>query len=83
MHQSKNVSNPVPPAEAHAYLTTHETARRTRLGKSTLDKWRVKGDGPPFIKVGKKVLYRVGDLDTWLAGRRVTSTTEADARGLS
>jgi hypothetical protein len=31
----------------------------------------------PFLKLGKKVLYRRSDLDRWLAGCLVQNTTGA------
>lgn len=36
----------------------------------------VKGNGPPFIKIGRLVRYRVGDLLDWIEGKKFTSTTE-------
>ena len=45
---------------------------------SSLAKWRVTGEGPPFIKIGSSVRYRTADLETWIEGRRVFSTAEAD-----
>ena len=32
---------------------------------------RGRGDGPPYIRVGRAVLYRRADLDAFLAARRV------------
>jgi len=38
---------------------------------------RMRGDGPPYSKVGSKlVLYNVGDLLDWLSSRIRTSTSE-------
>lgn len=36
----------------------------------------VRGDGPPFIKIGRSVRYRAGDLRDWIAARRVASTSQ-------
>ena len=36
----------------------------------------VRGDGPPMIKIGRSVRYRVADLREWLDARRVTSTSD-------
>lgn len=38
------------------------------LGKSRswLDKARMHGRGPRFLRVGGRVFYRASDLDTWL-----------------
>jgi hypothetical protein len=47
------------------------------LAESTLNKMRMRGDGPAFIKAGKAVLYDPADCDAWLASRRRLSTSEA------
>lgn len=60
-------------------MTTSEAARYVRLGKSTLDRYRLTGEGPDFAKLGGAVRYRQQDLDTWLASRIVSSTSEATA----
>lgn len=48
--------------------------------ESTMNRWRVEGSGPPFIKFGRRVFYRRSDLDTFLDSRIVQSTSEAEAR---
>lgn len=60
-------------------LTVPEAAQFAKLSKSTLDKARVTGSGPLFVKVGGAVRYRRSDLEEWLASRVVRSTSEADA----
>ena len=32
---------------------------------------RMRGDGPPYLKIGRAVRYDVRDLDRWLESRRV------------
>lgn len=39
------------------YLTSKELAQRWRLSEQTLANWRTGGKGPPFIRVGARVLY--------------------------
>ncbi len=41
---------------------------------STLQKWRVRGDGPPFVKVGRLVRYRPEDVEAWVAMRSAPQT---------
>ena len=49
------------------------------LATSTLAKMRLRGDGPPYAKVGRRiVVYELADLDAWLAGRKRRSTSEPD-----
>ena len=59
-----------------ALLDTFETAARLKLARATLAKLRVNGGGPPFLKLGWKVLYDEADVAEWLAAqgkRRSTS----------
>ena len=61
-------------------LNNFEAAAYLGLKAATLNKWRVIGEGPPFLKVGRLIQYRKADLDAYLAGRLVRSTTEAISR---
>ena len=63
-------------------MTVSEAAQYCRLSKPTLDRYRVSGEGPRFAKFGQgkgAVRYRREDLDAWIAGRLVRSTSEATA----
>jgi excisionase family DNA binding protein len=51
-------------------LATGEAAGYLGLGKSTLDKARLTGKGPRFIKFGRRVLYDPNDLEAWLDAHR-------------
>jgi excisionase family DNA binding protein len=57
-------------------LTTPEAAAYTRMSKPTLERWRLTGDGPIYVKLGKAVRYRRADLDAWLASKLIHSTSE-------
>ncbi|MFO7782355.1 helix-turn-helix domain-containing protein [Thioalkalivibrio sp.] len=48
------------------------------LGNSerTLARWRSLREGPPYIRVGRKVRYLQSDLDEWLARHRVHPVRE-------
>ncbi|MEO0696853.1 MAG: helix-turn-helix domain-containing protein [Pseudomonadota bacterium] len=61
-------------------LSNAQAAEYLGLKAATLNKWRVYGEGPPFIKVGRLIQYRKADLDDYLSSRLVRSTTEAAAR---
>jgi hypothetical protein len=66
------------------WLLSKEAARHLRMSPRTLERWRVQGGGPPFTKLGAgkraRVLYRLRDLDAWLARHRYHSTSEYGAR---
>ena len=43
-------------------LTQIELAARWRISHRTLEYWRSLGDGPRFIKIGRRVVYRMEDV---------------------
>ena len=51
-------------------LTTKEAASLLRLKVQTLAAWRCHGEGPPFYRVGRRVLYDKADLATWVETKR-------------
>jgi predicted DNA-binding transcriptional regulator AlpA len=57
-------------------LDTAGASGRTGVSVSTLEKWRVAGIGPRFLKLGRLVRYAEADIESWLASRRVASTSE-------
>lgn len=58
---------------------TQSAAAYLCLSKPTLERFRLRGDGPVFAKIGKCVRYRKIDLDAWVATRLVKSTSQAAA----
>jgi predicted DNA-binding transcriptional regulator AlpA len=61
---------------AHRRLRTRAAADYVGYSESTLEKKRVTGGGPPFIRLGRLVVYDTRDLDAWLAARRAASTSD-------
>ena len=59
-------------------LRPAEASRVTRLAVQTLARLRCEGRGPRFIRAGSRIVYRLSDLEGWLAGRTAASTAEAD-----
>lgn len=59
------------------FLTETEVARLLGMSPRTLQAWRYKGGHTPdFIKVGRSVRYRLGDVKAWLRERRRRSTSD-------
>jgi hypothetical protein len=59
------------------FLTTPSAAARLQLAAATLEKMRVRGDGPPFIALSRRrIVYDVAALDAWARSRQFTSTSE-------
>ena len=47
----------------------------------TAESWRKRGEGPAFIRAGKRVLYPRAAVAVWLASR-TRERREVDARGM-
>jgi len=67
------------PEAIWAILNTKEAAEYVRLSKPTLERFRISGYGPVFLKLGGAVRYRREDLDSWLESRVARSTSEVGA----
>jgi excisionase family DNA binding protein len=53
--------------ESNDFMTTAEVAQLTRAPQSTVRYWRHCGTGPKSFRLGRRVLYRRGDVDQWIA----------------
>lgn len=53
-------------------LTEGQAAEMASLSVRTLQAWRLKDFGPPYVKFGKAVRYRRIDLADWIAANIVT-----------
>ena len=56
----------VPTAERRGALSPKNAAVFLDTTVGTLAQWRHRGEGPPFVRLGRKVVYRVEALDTYL-----------------
>jgi len=56
-------------------LTQVEAARLLRLSERTLERFRLTGGGPRYIKANRSVRYRECDLEQWINARVVSSTS--------
>jgi predicted DNA-binding transcriptional regulator AlpA len=64
--------NSIPPRA----MRVNDAAEYTSISVSTLNKLRLTGGGPTYVKIGKSVVYLISDLDKWLENNRRESTTE-------
>lgn len=53
----------MPDNQTSRLLRTAEAAAYCGSTKSTFEKLRVNGGSPPYLKIGRKVVYDVVDLD--------------------
>ncbi len=63
-----------------AVLTTSMLAGQWNMSPRTLEGWRVRGIGPPFVRLGpKNVGYIWACAKKWLEAQQVNSTSETTA----
>jgi predicted DNA-binding transcriptional regulator AlpA len=53
-----------------------EVAKLLKVSLSWLAKARMRGDGPPFIKIGRSIRYSELALSSWMKARQRLSTSE-------
>jgi excisionase family DNA binding protein len=58
------------------YLTTPQAAAYLGISPRTLEDWRLTGFGPSFMKLGRRVLYRMQDLLDFIEARLRRNTGE-------
>ncbi len=63
-----------------ALLTVVEAARRLSLSASFLNKARITGGGPKYLRLGRAFRYREEDLDAWASAHAAASTSEYGAQ---
>lgn len=72
-NSSSNNTDPI----GEKLLLVNDVAGQTRLSISTLNKMRMTGGGPRFVKLGRRVFYRAADVDRWIASNTFRSTGDA------
>lgn len=62
-------------------LTVDQAAEAIGVSKSTLQRWRTYGGGPPFVKFGAHVYYKRASVKAWFDSQlvEVNSTSELGA----
>ena len=56
-------------------FSVREAASYLGVSKSFLDKSRTTGTGPQFLKLAKRVVYDVNDLESWASSKRRRHTS--------
>ena len=56
------------------YLNPHQLAQRWGLTYGTLERWRWRGTGPRFMKIGWRIKYRIEDVIAYEEGHMYSAT---------
>ena len=57
-------------------LSQQEAATMLGLSPRTLERLRVTGEGPRYVKLNRRVAYRTEDIEAFVASRVRTSTSD-------
>ena len=58
------------------HLNQRELADRWNMSPRTLERWRWVGEGPQFIKIGGRVVYRLEDVEAYERNQLRASTAD-------
>jgi hypothetical protein len=58
------------------HLNQIDLARRWSISPRTLERWRWLGQGPRYIKIGGRVVYRIDEVEAFEAQQTRASTAE-------
>lgn len=47
------------------HLNQIELADRWNISERTLERWRWRGEGPAYLKLGGRVIYRLQDIEAY------------------
>ena len=72
---SPPTSSTTPATHNQLVLTPKQAAGLLSMSTSWLAKQRLKGGGPPYIKMGGAVRYSATVLQEWMKGRQRLSTS--------
>ena len=62
------------------HLNQYELAKRWTISQRTLERWRWRKKGPPYLKIGGRVAYELAAVEAFeLARRRVPQDANGEA----
>ena len=59
------------------HMNQDDLAERWNISPRTLERWRWVGQGPRYIKIGGRVVYRVEEVEAFEAQQTRDSTSQA------
>lgn len=62
-----------------AALTETQLAERWAISRKTLQAWRLRGDGPRFMRIGTAIRYMLSDITAYEAANTHNSTASVSA----
>jgi predicted DNA-binding transcriptional regulator AlpA len=53
------------------FYDTLKLAEVLGISQSTLKKWRATGEGPPWVQLGRRVVYKRSHVERWYDSRAI------------
>lgn len=70
----------LPPYANDPLLNCDQVSTRLNISTALLNKWRCTGEGPRYVKLGKKrIAYRLSDINAFVEAGLRRSTSECGA----
>lgn len=57
-------------AEMERPVPTSTVAEFLNVARSTIDRWRRQGKGPPYRRIGNRCMYLMSEVQEWLEAER-------------
>ncbi|MDP9459341.1 MAG: helix-turn-helix domain-containing protein [Actinomycetota bacterium] len=61
------------------HLSPEDLARREQVPLRTVYRWNSDGTGPPRLKIGRHVRYRLSDVEAWETAQRHVAAVDGAA----
>ena len=58
-------------SDVKVFLTEAELAARWRHSLRSLQRWRAEGNGPPHLRIGRRIVFRVTEVEAFEASREI------------
>jgi len=81
LRDSCSPTTPVVDSRPVRHLNQIELSRRWNLSARTLERWRWLGQGPQFLKIGGRVVYRLEDIEAFEAEQVRTASASTNVGG--
>ena len=65
------------PTDDDALIRAQDVSRYTGIAQQTHARWRHEGIGPKYVRLGRRVFYRAGDLRAWIRSQVRQNTIAA------
>ena len=70
-HNTKSRNHNAEIASSEQSLNVPQAAEYLGIHPRTLDNWRSQHRGPRYIRLGRRIVYRVGDVEAYLEAHAV------------